>query len=207
MGSLHRLRDAVEHGWPRPLELVEHTHAAMAAAYVAGASGLPFQVIGGAAGAELPAIPDNARWIDSPFGDGQVLAVRAHTPDVTIIHAQRCDRRGNVQLWGIIGIQKEAVMAARRAIVTVEEVVDTLTPVPGAVLLPQRLLSAVCVVPNGAHPSYAAGYSTRDNAFYRAWDAISRDRARFTAWIDRHVRGSKDMASFLASVRQEEEAS
>ena len=207
VGSLHRLRDAVEHDWPRPLELVEHTHAAMAAAYVAGASGLPFQVIGGAAGAELPAIPDNARWIDSPFGGGQVLAVRAHTPDVTIIHAQRCDGRGNVQLWGIIGIQKEAVMAARRAIVTVEEVVGTLAPVPGAVLLPHRLLSAVCVVPGGAHPSYAAGYSTRDNAFYRAWDAISRDRARFTEWIDRHVRGTKDMASFLASLRQNGEAS
>lgn len=203
VGSLHRLRDAVENRWPRPLQLVEHTHAAMAAAYVAGASGLPFGVIRGAPGTDLPALPTHARWLESPFDDDRVLAVRAHRPDVTVIHAQRSDRRGNVQLWGIVGIQKEAVMAARRVIVTVEEVVDALTPMPGAVLLPGRLITAVSEVPNGAHPSYAHGYTARDNAFYRGWDAISRDRERFREWLDRHVRGTKDMRSFLESLRSQ----
>ncbi|HZD03604.1 MAG TPA: CoA-transferase, partial [Longimicrobiales bacterium] len=193
VGSLHRFRDAVEHGWPRPLELVEHTHAAMAAAWVAAASRLPFGVIRGAPGTDLPAFPTHARWLDSPFGDGRVLAVRAHRIDVTVVHAQRSDRAGNVQLWGIVGVQKEAVLAAPRVVVTVEEVVDEIGPVPGAVVLPHRLVTAVCEVPNGAHPSYAQGYSRRDNDFYRAWDAISRDRDRFGRWIDRHVRGTRDM--------------
>ena len=111
----------------------------------------------------------------------------AINPDVTIVHAQRADRAGNVQMWGIVGVQKEAVMAAGRVIVTVEEVVDVLDPVPGAVVLPAWVLSAVCVVPNGSHPSYAAGYSTRDNAFYSAWDDISRDRDTFSTWMEQHV--------------------
>jgi len=126
--------------------------------------------------------------------------VRAHHIDVTVVHAQRSDRAGNVQLWGIIGIQKEAVMAARRVIVTVEEIVDELTALPGAIVLPKRLFTAVCLVPNGAYPSYAQGYAQRDNAFYKAWDAISRDRDGFAAWIDRHVRGTANMAEHLASV-------
>lgn len=206
VGSLHRFRDAVEHGWPRPLELVEHTHATMAAGYVAAASGLPFTVVRGAPGARLPADPTHARWIDSPFEDGRVLAVRAHRIDVTVVHAQRSDRAGNVQLWGIIGIQKEAAMAARRVIATVEEIVDELTAVPGAIVLPNRLVSAVCLVPGGAHPSYAQGYARRDNAFYKAWDAVSRDRQRFGAWIDRHVRGTANMAEHLASLAEGGEA-
>jgi glutaconate CoA-transferase subunit A len=200
VGSLHRFRDAVENGWPRPLELVEHTHATMAAGYVAAASHLPFSVVRGAPGAQLPSEPTHARWIESPFDDGRVLAVRAHRIDVTVVHAQRSDRAGNVQLWGIVGIQKEAVMAAHRVIVTVEEIVDELTAVPGAIVLPRRLVTAVCLVPNGAYPSYAQAYTSRDNAFYRAWDRISRDRERFGAWVDRHVLGTANMAEHLTSV-------
>lgn len=203
VGSLHRLRDAVENGWPRPIEIVEYTHAAMAAAYVAGASGLPFGTIRGAPGTDLPSVATHMQWIDSPFSDEQVLAVKAHRPDVTIIHAQRSDWEGNVQLWGIVGIQKEAAMAARRVVATVEEIVDELTPVPGAVVLPHMVIDAVSAVPGGAHPSYAAGYTRRDNAFYVGWDAISRNRDRFIAWIDRHIRGTTDMESFRASIRQD----
>jgi glutaconate CoA-transferase subunit A len=206
VGSLHRLRDAVEHGWPRPLEIVEHTHAAMAAGYVAAASRLPFTVIRGAPGADLPADPTHVWWLNSPFDDDRVLAVRAHEIDVTIVHAQRSDRAGNVQLWGITGIQTEAVLAASRVLVTVEEVVDELAPVPGAVVLPHQVITAVSEVPGGAHPSYAQGYSRRDNAFYRALDGISRDRDRFSGWIDRHVRGTADHASHLESLRQEASA-
>ncbi len=196
VGSLHRLRDAVEHGWPRPLELVEHSHAAMAAAYVAGASGLPFGVIRGTPGSDGPAEVATVRWIDSPFSDDRVLAVAAHRPDVTVIHAQRADRKGNVQLWGIVGIQKEAALAARRVVATVEEIVDELTPAAGQVVLPHRVVTAVCEAPGGAHPSYAQDYATRDNAFYRDWDAVSRDRDRFTRWIDRYVRETHGIAEF-----------
>ena len=196
VGSLHRLRDAVEHHWPRSLELVEHSHAAMAAAYVAGASALPFGVIRGAPGSDLPAEGAGVAWIDSPFSEDRVLAVAAHRLDVTVIHAQRADREGNVQLWGIVGIQKEAALAARRVIATVEEIVDDLLPVAGHVVLPHRVITAVCEAPGGAHPSYAQDYTRRDNAFYRRWDAVSRDRERFTEWVDRYIRDTHTMAEF-----------
>ncbi|GAA1757149.1 CoA transferase subunit A [Luedemannella helvata] len=187
VGSLHRLRDAVENGWPRPLELEEHSHAGMANRYVAGASGLPFAVLRGYVGTDLPGQTANIRPIECPFTGEVLTAVPALRPDVSVIHAQRADRQGNVQLWGITGVQKEAVLAAKRSLVTVEEVVDELTPVPGAVVLPTWALTRVAVAPNGAHPSYAHGYSTRDNDFYVAWDDISRDRDRFTAWMETHV--------------------
>ena len=200
VGSLHRLRDAVERGWPHPIEVIEHTHAEMAAAYVAGASGLPFGVVRGTKGTDLPDHNDRVRWITCPFTGDEVLAVAAHRPDVTVIHAQRADRSGNVQVWGIVGIQKEAAFAAARVVVTVEEIVDELTPIPGAILLPATSITAVCEVPGGAHPSYAAGYSSRDNRFYEAWDDIASDRDRFTEWIDRHVRGTADMTEFARSI-------
>jgi glutaconate CoA-transferase subunit A len=200
VGSLHRLRDAVERGWPQPIELVEYSHAMMAAAYVAGASNLPFGVLRAGVGTSLPAHNPGIRIITCPFTGEPLTAVAAHCPDVTIIHAQQADRQGNVQLWGIVGVQKEAVYAARRALVTVEELVDELPPTPGAIVLPSTTLTGVCRVPGGAHPSYAQGYDRRDNAFYQAWDATARDREAFNAWIDRHVRGTTDHASFLRSI-------
>jgi glutaconate CoA-transferase subunit A len=186
VGSLHRFRDAVEHGWPRPLELEEHSHAGMAAAYVAGASNLPFGVLRGYAGTDLES-RTTVRPIECPFTGERLTAVPAIRPDVGIVHAQQADRAGNVQLWGITGVQKEAVLASARSIVTVEEVVDRLVPRPGAVVLPTWALTAVSPVPGGAHPSYAAGYSERDNGFYVRWDAISRDRERFGAWMRSNV--------------------
>lgn len=200
VGSLHRFRDAVEHGLPRPIELVEHTHASMAAAYAAGAAGLPFAVLRATPATDTPAHNPAMRSLTCPFTGETLAAVAAHRPDVTVIHAQRADRAGNTQLWGIVGVQKEAALAGARVLVTVEEIVDALAPVAGAVTLPAFVLDAVCEVPGGAHPSYAQGYSRRDNAFYRSWDAISRDRERFDAWIDRHVRGTSTMAGFLASL-------
>ena len=189
VGSLHRLRDAVEHGWPHPLALEEHSHAGMANRYVAGASGLPMAVLRGYQGTDLGAVTSSVATVTCPFTGEELTAVAALNPDVAVIHAQQADRRGNVMLWGITGVQKEAVLAARRSLVTVEEVVDELEPRPGSVVLPGWVVTAVAVVPGGAHPSYAAGYSTRDNAFYRAWDAISRDRDAFVAWMGEHVVG------------------
>jgi glutaconate CoA-transferase subunit A len=190
VGSLHRLRDAVEKRWPAPLEVEEHAHAAMAAAYAAGASGLPFGILRGYLGSDLPKFNPNIRFIECPFTGERLAAVPAIRPDVSIIHAQKADRRGNVLMWGVTGVQKEAVLAAQRSIVTVEEIVDTLEPpkrAPNPVVLPAWVVGAVCVARRGASPSYAMGYYTRDNVFYRRWDAISRDRAVFTEWIDAHI--------------------
>lgn len=187
VGSLHRFRDAVEQGWPAALEIEEHSHAGLTARFVAGAAGLPFGVLRGYAGTGLAEATANVRWVECPFTGERLAAVPALRPDVSVIHAQQADRSGNVLLWGITGVQKEAVLAARRSLVTVEEVVDALAPRPGGVVLPSWVLTAVACVPGGAHPSYAAGYSTRDNAFYQAWDGISRDRDHFRRWMDEHV--------------------
>ncbi len=188
VGSLHRLRDAVEHGWPHALELVEHSHAAMAAAYQAGAAGLPFAALRAYAGTDLPGVNADIRSVTCPFTGEVLAAVPALRPDVAIVHAQRADRDGNVLIEGIVGVQKEAVLASARAVVTVEEVVDDLSPAsPNAVVLPGWVVDAVAVAPGGAAPSYAHGYYARDNAFYKDWDAIARDRDHFEAWIRAHV--------------------
>jgi glutaconate CoA-transferase, subunit A len=187
VGSLHRFRDAVQNGWPAPLEIEEHSHAGMANRYAAGASGLPFAVLRGYAGTDLVAQTDTIKPITCPFTGEMLTAVPALRPDVTVIHAQRADRDGTVQLWGISGIQKEALLAASRSLVTVEEIVDELTPVPDQVVLPGWAVTAVALAPGGARPSYAMGYVDRDNDFYVSWDEISRDRERFTAWMSEHI--------------------
>jgi glutaconate CoA-transferase, subunit A len=191
VGSLHRLRDAVERDWPRPLDIEEHSHAAMANAYAAGAAGLPCAVFRGYRGSDLARVNPRIKSIECPFTGEVLAAVPALRPDIAIVHAQRADRAGNVHVTGIIGVQKEAVLAARRAIATVEELVDDLGTTGGnAVVLPSWTLNAVAVAPGGARPSYAHGYYQRDNAFYTAWDGISRDRDRFRDWIDQHVMAS-----------------
>jgi len=188
VGSLHRLRDAVENGWPQPLALEEHSHAAMANAYEAGAANLPFAVFRGYKGVDLPKVNPKIRTVECPFTGEKLAAVPAIRPDVTIIHAQRADRAGNVLLDGIVGVQKQAVLAAKRAVVTVEEQVDDLAaPGLNAVILPAWTISAIAVVPGGAHPSYAQGYYRRANGFYIAWDDISRDRAKFQDWMRDNV--------------------
>jgi glutaconate CoA-transferase subunit A len=201
VGSLHRLRDAVEHGWPRPLELEEHSHAGMAAAYAAGAAKLPFGVVRGYADTDL-AERTRVAWIECPFTGEQVAAVPAIRPDVGIVHAQLADRAGNVQLWGISGVQKEVVLAADRSVVTVEEIVDRLEPRPGAIVLPAWAITAVSLAPGGAHPSYAHGYYDRDNSFYVGWDAISRDRDRFTSWMRTHVLETADLNGYKRALAE-----
>jgi len=187
VGSLHRFRDAVAHAWPVPLEIEEHSHAGMANRYQAGASGLPFAILRGYRGTSLTTHTSGVAEIICPFTGEPLTAVAALRPDVAVIHAQRADRFGNVQYWGITGVQKEAVLAAKHSVVTAEEIVDVLDPRPGAVMLPSWAISYVAPASGGAHPSYALGYSARDNDFYLAWDEISRDRERFRAWLDEHV--------------------
>src|SRR5712692_398360 len=202
VGSLHRLRDAVEHGWPRPLDLEEHSHAGMAAAYSAGAANLPFGVLRGYRGGDLPARTRVAS-VTCPVTGEELAAVPAQRPDVGIVHAQQADHQGNVQLWGILGVQKEVVLASSRSIVTVEEIVDELEPRPGGIVLPHWVIDTVCLAPHGAHPSYAHGYYDRDNDFYVAWDAISRDRERFREWMKRHVLDTANIEEYHASIAAE----
>ncbi len=141
-----------------------------------------------------------------PFTGEELAAVLAHRPDVGIVHAQQADRRGNVQLWGITGVQKEVVLASARSLVTVEEIVDELELRPGGVVLPAWTVDAVSLAPGGAHPSYTHGYYDRDNDFYVAWDEISRDRERFEAWIERHVLGTTDVEDYRRSLADAEVA-
>jgi glutaconate CoA-transferase subunit A len=186
VGSLHRFRDAIEHNWPRAVEIEEHSHAGMANRYVAGAAKLPFAVMRGYVGTDLMARTQVAP-ITCPFSGEQLVAVPALAPDVAIIHAQEADRHGNVQLWGIPGVQKEAVLAAKRSLVTVERVVEQLEPRPGAIVLPGWVIDAVAEAPGGSRPSYSLGITERDNDFYRFWDEVSRDRDAFVAWMNEHV--------------------
>ena len=200
VGSAHRLRDAVESGWPAPLYINEHSHAGMGVAYSAGAARLPFGVLRGYLGTDLVKVNASIRSVTCPY-TGEVLStVPALNPDVTILHAQQADRDGNILISGIVGAQKEAALAATRLLVTVEEIVERLAAPMNAMILPHWVVTAYACVPGGAWPSYARGYYARDNAFYLAWDAISRSREEFSGWMRRHVLGSADHAAFLASL-------
>ncbi len=200
VGSLHRLRDAVEHAWPRPLQLDEHSHAGMAAAYCAGAARLPFGMLRGYLGNELAAHNPAIRQVECPFTGEKLAAVPAINPDVTILHAQRADREGNIYLHGIIGAQREAGLAAKKLIVTVEEIVERQPPAMNQIVLPHWLVTAVVHCPGGAYPSYAQGHYARDNGFYQRWDAIAREREGFQAWMRAHVLETRDQASFFESL-------
>lgn len=199
VGSLHRVREEIEAG---RLAIEEHSHAAMANAFEAGAANLPFAVFRGYKGVDLPKVNPNIRSVTCPY-TGEVLAtVPAVRPDVAIIHALKADREGNVMLEGIVGVQKEAVLASKRSVVTVEEVVDAFGPRnANAVILPAWTVTAIAVVPGGAHPSYAQGYYKRDNAFYIGWDKIARDKAIFLKWMEENVL-SKGPEAFEAHARR-----
>ncbi|MEQ1950228.1 CoA transferase subunit A [Mesorhizobium sp. CN2-181] len=205
VGLLRRLRDAVENGFPHPLEIEEHSHAAMANAYEAGAAGLPCAIFRGYRGAGLAEVNPNIKSVTCPFTGEKLAAVPAVRPDVTFIHAQKADRKGNVLVEGIVGIQKEAVLAARRAVVTVEEVVDNFDDLhPNLCVLPSWTVHAVSVVPGGSHPSYTQGYYDRDNAAYLEWDEIAADRDRFREWMQKNVieKTADDFAGRVAHLRK-----
>jgi len=199
VGSTHRIRDAIENGWPHKLQIEEHSHAAMANAYDAGAANLPFAVFRGYIGADLPKVNPNIKSVTCPYTGETLATVPALRPDVGIIHALRADREGNVLLEGIVGVQKQTVLAARKSIVIVEEIVDDLkAPSSNSIILPHWTISAIACVPGGAHPSFAQGYYKRNNSFYIAWDKISRERDSFLAWMKENVlaKSAADFAQY-----------
>jgi glutaconate CoA-transferase, subunit A len=176
----------------------------MASAYTAGASGLPFSILRGYTGTDLPRYNQNIRFVQCPFTGERLAAVPALRPDVAIVHAQKADHRGNVLMWGIVGVQKEAALSAKRVVVTVEEVVEDLRATPNASVLPFWTVDAVVKAPGGASPSYAMGYYDRDNAFYKRWDEISRTREGFLGWLKEKVFLEQSDSPSLASVHEEE---
>jgi glutaconate CoA-transferase subunit A len=201
VGSLHRFRDAYENNWPCPIAIEEHSHAAMANAYAAGAANLPFAVFRGYLGVDLPNVNPNIKHVTCPFTGERLAAVPALRPDAAVVHALKADRAGNVLIEGIVGVQKEVVLAAKRSLVTVEEIVEDFGErSANVVILPSWTVGAIACVPGGAHPSYAHGYYKRDNAYYKAWDAIARDRDTFLAWIKTNVleRGPEAFAEHCA---------
>jgi glutaconate CoA-transferase subunit A len=205
-GSLHAIRRRVEQPGDEPLELEEYSHFGMVGRYTAGASRLPFFPLRSYAGSDLPGVNANLRTVVSPYDASEVVyAVPPLNPDVTIVHAQRADAAGNTQAWGLLGCQKEAAFAASRVVVVVEELVDeaVVRADPNRLLVPGLKVDAVVVCPRGAHPSYAQGYYDRDNDFYVAWEPISRDPERLSAWLDEYVHGTSDHAGYLAKLGEE----
>jgi glutaconate CoA-transferase subunit A len=205
VGSLHAINRAIERGIPAPLELEEYSHYGMVCRYLAGASRLPFFPLRSYLGSDLPEVNERIKFVESPYGDGKVAVVPPLHPDVAIIHAQRADAQGNTHLWGLLGAQKEVAFAARSLIVVVEEIVDeaVIRADPNRTLIPGLIVNAVVCEPYGAHPSYVQGYYDRDNEFYLAWDAISRDQERTQAWLDEWVYGVEDRAGYLRKLGQE----
>jgi glutaconate CoA-transferase subunit A len=205
VGSLYCIRRAVEKSIPRPLEIEEYTHFGMVSRYIAGASKLPFFPLRSFTGSDLPDVNPKIKFVESPYGEGKIAVVPPINPDVTIIHAQRADRQGNTQIWGLLGMQKEAVFAANKVVVVVEEIVDetVIRRDPNRTLIPGIKVDAVVHEPYGAHPSYVQGYYDRDNALYLAWDKISRDQETTEAWLQEWVYDVPDRQAYLDKLGQE----
>ncbi|HZD10053.1 MAG TPA: CoA-transferase [Candidatus Binatia bacterium] len=205
VGSLHCVRRAVERGIPNSLELDEYSHFGMVGRYVAGASKLPFFPLRSYVGSDIPSVNPAIAFVESPYGDGEIAVVPPLNPDVAFIHAQRADKQGNTQLWGLLGVQKEAAFASKRVVIVVEEIVDEeiVRADPNRTLIPGLIVDAVVEEPYGAHPSYVQGYYDRDNQFYLKWDEISRDQAGTEAWLEEWVYGVSDRAEYLTKLGEE----
>lgn len=205
VGSLHCIRRAVEKGIPQAIELEEYSHFGMVGRYLAGAYRLPFFPLRSYLGSDLPKVNPHIRFVESPYGDGPIAVVPPLNPDVAIVHAQRADQEGNTQLWGLLGVQKEAAFAARHVIVVVEEIVDeaVIRADPNRTIITGLVVNAVVHEPYGAHPSYAQGYYDRDNEFYLRWDEISRDETATQAWLEEWVHRVQDRAEYVTKMGQE----
>lgn len=200
VGSLYAVRRAIEAGSTSPIEIEEYSHYGLLARYQAGASGVPFMPIRSYAGSDLAEINPNIKKIASPFdSESEIYVVPPLNPDVAIVHAQRADRSGNIQSWGILGPQQEAAFASRKTIVVVEEIVDddVIRSDPNRTIIPSFVVDAVVECSYGAHPSFAQGYYDRDNDFYRSWSAISKNPEKLEQWIQEWIHDTKEHAGYL----------
>jgi glutaconate CoA-transferase subunit A len=209
-GSLGEIRRRIEDSDPVKLNFVEYSHYGMVCRYLAGAQKLPFYPLKSFFGSDLPKINPEIRKVTSPYpnsdgGFDEIYVVPAINPDVTIVHAQRADQWGNIQMWGLTGLQAEAVFAAKNAIVTVEEIVsdEVVRSDPNRTIIPAHAVSAVVEVPFGAHPSFTQGYYDRDNAFYREWTGISGEKESIQNWLKTWVYGTKNHAEYVALMSEE----
>ena len=204
VGSLYCIRRAVEKAIPCPLELEEYSHYGLVGRYAAGASRSPFFPLRSYVGSDMLAVNPQIKVMDDPYGTGKIAIVPPLNPDVAILHAQRADRRGNTQLWGLLGMQKEVAFAAKHVIVVVEEVVDesTIRADPNRTLIPGLIVDAVVHEPYGAHPSYVQGYYDRDNESYLAWDTLSQDHAAVVAWLNEWVYSLENHAAYVQKLGQ-----
>ena len=198
-GPLYALRRAVENSIPNPLELEEYSHYGMVARLTAGAAKLPFYPLRNYMGSDLPRVNPLIKKVACPFTGEELAAVPALNPDTAIIHAQRADENGNAQIWGLLGVQKEAAFAARNTIVVAEELVDekVIRSDPNRTLIPGLIVDAVVREPFGCHPSYAQGFYDRDNDFYVRWREISKDVGRFNSYLDEWIYGVLDRAEYV----------
>ena len=199
VGSLHAFRRAVEAARPG-IEIEEYSHFGMVARFSAGAAGLPFWPLRDYEGTDLPRVNDRIKTVACPYTGESLATVPALNPDITIVHAQRADAQGNTQIWGLLGVQKEAAFASQRVIVVVEQLVEesVIRADPNRTVIPALIVDAVVVEPWGAHPSYAQGYYDRDNDFYVAWERISREPARLERYLNDFVHGVPNRTAYLA---------
>jgi glutaconate CoA-transferase subunit A len=204
VGSLYCIRRAVEKAAPSPLELEEYSHYGLVGRYAAGASRLPFFALRSYLGSDMLSANPRIKLIDDPYGTGKIAVVPPLNPDVAILHAQRADRQGNTQLWGLLGMQKEVAFAAQRVIVVVEELVEeaVIRADPNRTLIPGLIVDAVVHEPYGAHPSYVQGYYDRDNESYLAWDKLSQDHAAVEAWLEEWVYGLPNHSAYVQKLGQ-----
>ncbi len=202
VGSLRIVRGAIERG---ELAWEEYSHFGMISCLQAGAAGLPFMHMNLTAATSLEEANPRIKRVIDPYSGKELIAVPALNPDVAIVHVQRADINGNAHLWGIIGEQKEAAFAAKKVILTAEEIVDesVIRSDPNRTLIPGFIVDAVCHVPYACHPSYAQGYYDRDNAFYMAWDKVSKTKESVQAWLDEWVYGTKDHAEYMEKLGAE----
>jgi glutaconate CoA-transferase, subunit A len=201
-GPLYALRRAVEEEVPHAIELDEYSHFGMVARFTAGAAKLPFFPLRNFMGSDLPQVNDNIRKVQCPYTGESLATVPALNPNTTIVHAQRADASGDTQIWGLMGVQKEAAFAATNVIVVAEEIVEEklIRSDPNRTLIPGFIVNAVVHEPWGCHPSFAQGYYDRDNDFYVNWRNTSKDVKKFNAYLDEWVFGTKNRAEYVAKM-------
>jgi glutaconate CoA-transferase subunit A len=202
VGSLRIVRTEIEAGH---LDWEEYSHFGMISRLQAGAAGIPFMPMNQTGAPDLEKVNPQIRRVTDPFSGREVIVVPALNPDVAIVHVQRADKNGNAHLWGIVGEQKEVAFAAKRVILTAEEIVDedVIRSDPNRTIIPGFIVSAVCHVPKAAHPSYAQGYYDRDNDFYLKWDKLSESPGAVKSYLDEWIYGLKDRSEYWLKLGQE----